>query len=228
MAFLTRRVAVAAIVGVTVVAPVTLAPAAHAAAITPAAAVHRHGCDDQAMTMMARHFAAVLHRLHGPVFEQTFMAEMIPHHAAAAAMARLELARGTHPQLKAMASEIIASQDKEIAQMTRWLRVWYGLTPAQAQARAPAAARNLMAEMESGTHAMMSRLAAVPAGPRFDKAFMRDMIPHHRMAIIQARTVPGHAIHRQLTAMAGQIIASQSAEIAQMRAWLRTWYGTSC
>lgn len=74
---------------------------------------------------------------------------------------------------------------------------------------------------------MIADLARVPAGPRFDRAFMEMMVPHHEMAIIEASTVPGHAIHPQLTAMARQIIASQRAEIRQMRIWLRKWYNAT-
>jgi uncharacterized protein (DUF305 family) len=220
---LTRRAAVAVIAGAAAVAvPTAAAPAA--GAVTAPAFAHRHGCEGQAMVAMAQHFATVLRGLHGPVFEQTFMAEMIPHHAAAVAMARLELARGAHPALKAMARQTIASQEQEIGQMTRWLRAWYGLTPAQAEARAPAAARALMTTMQSGMQAMVSRLSAVPAGPRFDEAFMKDMVAHHEMAIVEAGTVPDRSIHLPLAVMARQIVASQSAEAAQMRAWLRVWY----
>jgi uncharacterized protein (DUF305 family) len=39
--------------------------------------------------------------------------------------------------------------------------------------------------------------------------------------------VPGRAAHRQLITLAQSIVTSQNAEIAQMRTWLRTWYGQS-
>jgi uncharacterized protein (DUF305 family) len=77
------------------------------------------------MLQTARQYAAGLRRLHGAAFEQAFMGAMIPHHAAAVAMARLELTHGSHPQLKALARQIIASQNREIAQMTSWLHTWY-------------------------------------------------------------------------------------------------------
>ena len=34
--------------------------------------------------------------------------------------------RGTHPELKALANDIIKSQDGEIAHMRVWLIEWYG------------------------------------------------------------------------------------------------------
>jgi uncharacterized protein (DUF305 family) len=48
---------------------------------------------------------------------------------AAVAMVRLELTHGSHPQLKALARQIITAQNREIAQMTSWLHTWYH-TPA--------------------------------------------------------------------------------------------------
>ena len=58
--------------------------------------------------------------------DRDFMMMMTPHHQSAVDMAKIELRRGTHPELKAMARDIIESQDREIAQMRTWLKRWYG------------------------------------------------------------------------------------------------------
>ena len=60
------------------------------------------------------------------VQDRDFMLMMTPHHQSAVDMAEIELRRGTHPELKSMARDIIRSQDQEIAQMRTWLRAWYG------------------------------------------------------------------------------------------------------
>lgn len=109
--------------------------------------------------------------------------------------------------------------------MTAWLRAWYGLTPAQAHNRAPAWLRQMQDQMDACTRVMIARLATVPAGHGFDRAFMQDMIAHHQMAVLEAEPVPGRAAHPQLAVLARQIISSQSAEIRQMREWLHAWYG---
>ncbi|WP_169316686.1 DUF305 domain-containing protein [Actinacidiphila oryziradicis] len=126
-----------------------------------------------------------------------------------------------------MARQIIASQTGEITQMTGWLHTWYGVTPAQAQHRAPAGVRRLSATMGTEMNTMTKQLATVPRGSRFDQAFLTGMIAHHKMAVIEARTVAGRADHPQLTALARQIVASQTGEITQMTGWLHTWYGGS-
>jgi len=58
--------------------------------------------------------------------DRDFMVMMTPHHQAAVDMAIIELRRGTRPELKAMARDIIKSQNEEIAQMRTWLKAWYG------------------------------------------------------------------------------------------------------
>jgi uncharacterized protein (DUF305 family) len=50
-----------------------------------------------------------------------FVKGMIPHHQGAVEMARIVLQFGKDPQLKKLARDIIAAQDKEIAFMQQWL-----------------------------------------------------------------------------------------------------------
>lgn len=51
-----------------------------------------------------------------------FARGMIPHHQAAIDMARIVLAHGKDPQMKKLAKEIIAAQEKEIATLNAWLK----------------------------------------------------------------------------------------------------------
>jgi uncharacterized protein (DUF305 family) len=52
--------------------------------------------------------------------DQDFVAMMLPHHQGAVDMARVELQYGHDPKLRHLARDIIAAQDKEIAEMHAW------------------------------------------------------------------------------------------------------------
>lgn len=50
-------------------------------------------------------------------FDPAFLRMMLPHHAGAITMARVELAKGEDPELKTLAKAIISAQEREIQEM---------------------------------------------------------------------------------------------------------------
>ena len=59
-------------------------------------------------------------------FDKEFIEQMISHHQMAIMMAQM-LSRGTkRPEMKQLAENIISAQTKEVNQMRKWYRDWYG------------------------------------------------------------------------------------------------------
>ena len=59
-------------------------------------------------------------------FDKAFIDAMVPHHQGAVAMAKKLLEKSEQPGLHKMAGDIISAQTKEIAQMRKWRKAWYG------------------------------------------------------------------------------------------------------
>lgn len=58
----------------------------------------------------------------------------------------------------------------------------------------------------------------------FDLMFIDMMIPHHEDAVAMAKIALVRAEHEEIRTLAENVIASQTAEIEQMKAWRIAWY----
>ena len=66
----------------------------------------------------------------------------------------------------------------------------------------------------------LAMLEAVPAGPEFDAAFVRHMIPHHQAGIVEFLEPQSRAPHAELRVSASEGITAQAAQVADFRTWL--------
>lgn len=160
-----------------------------------------------------------------------FIVMMIPHHQGAIAMSELALKRARRPEIKALAQRIIRSQSSEIAQMRQWYRQWYGTeVPALSFGGGGGMGMAMGAPgmgMGMGLPGMATSLEVLRVAPDFDRAFIEQMIPHHRMGVMMASHAQWSSQHPQLRELEAAMVRVQSQEIEQMAQWYRQWYGTS-
>lgn len=68
----------------------------------------------------------------------------------------------------------------------------------------------------------------VVAGAEFDRAFIDAMVPHHESALEMARSAKAAGLTEpELEQVADDILATQQAEIDQMKEWRGEWFGSS-
>ena len=144
-----------------------------------------------------------------------FVQMMIPHHEQAIEMSEVILAKdGVDPEIAALAEQIRAAQEPEIALMEQWLDDW-GLPS--------------MGGMDQGmghggmggmaSDAQMAELEAA-SGSEGSPLFLELMIEHHEGAVDMANDVIDDGRSVDVRRLAEQIVTSQTAEISTMRALL--------
>ena len=155
--------------------------------------------------------------------DQRFMTAMIPHHQGAIAMAELALRKARRPEIRALAQRIISSQSQEIGQMRQWYQQWYGAPVPVLEAYAHGGMG--MGMGIGGTSRPGTDLVALSRAQDFDRAFLSEMVAHHRMGVMMAAMAQIHTRHLELLDLEQAMVRVQSSEINQMEAWARQWFG---
>jgi uncharacterized protein (DUF305 family) len=169
--------------------------------------------------------------------DQHFITMMIPHHEQAVQMADLALTRAKHPEIKQLAQAIKKDQVGEIQQMRTWYKAWYGKeVPAMAMNRQQMMRMHQSTIGQGSNQGMMQMsmnhdmkgmevdLEALKNATDFDKEFIRQMIPHHQMAVKMGQMVFSKTTKPEIRKLAQSIIKTQTAQISQMQQWYQAWY----
>ena len=153
--------------------------------------------------------------------DKHFIEQMIPHHDGAIAMAKLALQKAKRPEIKTLATAIIAAQTAEIQSMNGWYQEWFGSTVPKVNTGMMGGGMMSQSGMHMGGQEDMTKLENATD---FDRAFIEEMIPHHQLAIMMANMLQSGTNRPEMQQLAKNIISSQSKEIQQMQAWYVQWY----
>ncbi len=148
----------------------------------------------------------------GSSIDRHFIEQMIPHHNDAITMAQVALTRAKRPEIKTLASAIVTAQTKENNQMRTWYKEWYGQdVPIH------------MGIMHGGMMPGDADFSNLETSTDFDRDFIREMIPHHQMAVMMASMLIGSIERPEMKKLSEDIIEAQTSEIELMRGWYDEW-----
>jgi len=140
----------------------------------------------------------------------TFVKDMKPHHDGALAMAELAPDRASSAEVKDLAARIAAAQGPEIEQLKAFASAW----------EVDLGDGGGHSGMSMGGMAMGQDAETLEplSGAEFDRTFLELMIAHHEGALPMAQVELADGANAQAKQMAQDIVAAQTAEIAEMKA----------
>lgn len=152
--------------------------------------------------------------------EAGFARDMMVHHSQAVEMAEITRQKTVDPEIRALATDIVLTQQAQIGQMQGWLDVW-GLLPTGEQPP--------MAWMGHQVNGPMPGMATLEdlnklreASPQeVDGKFLQLMIPHHQAAIPMAEAVINRTGRPEVRSFAQKVITAQQSEIKEMQKLLQ-------
>jgi uncharacterized protein (DUF305 family) len=161
--------------------------------------LEKHQMPDGSMMHGGQHDMAVI------TSQEQFLNEMIPHHQEAIDTSNLLLKTTTNPDLKNFLTVVVEVQTKEITEMKKWMKDWYGKDYQVKKAYMP----------------MMGDLTSL-SGVIQEMAYVNGMIVHHQGAITMAEQVLKLSdLKPEIAAIAKAIIEVQTKEITVLEGLLQ-------
>ncbi len=124
------------------------------------------------------------------------------HHQSAVEMADMEVKQGRNAQVKALASKIKVSNQKEIKELDQFL------SSHKPQLSSSKLGQKGMEIMHSGTHSMNGNV---------DHDFASMMAQHHQQGIDMARAFLKEGKTEKMKAMANNVVKMQTKEMAELK-----------
>ena len=153
--------------------------------------------------------------------EAGFARDMSAHHAQAVEMAEIVRTRSSDPEVLALATDIVLTQQAQLGQMRGWLDVWR-LPPSRSTTAMAwmghAMPRSAMPGMASRDDVANLRTLDPAAA---EIRFLQLMIPHHRGGVEMAKAIVERTGRAEVRTLADAIVRTQQSEVRNMQAMLR-------
>lgn len=150
----------------------------------------------------------------GKYSDERFIDEMVPHHQGAVEMAEVALDNAEHEEIKQLSENIVSAQESEIEELKDIKQEEFGTSEVPMQ----------MDEGQMEGMGMMEDPQSLADEKPFDKAFIDNMLPHHKSAIQMANVALEESDNPRIKDLAGNIVEGQEREISQMQTWRERWY----
>lgn len=129
---------------------------------------------------------------------------LISHHLTAIDLARQALRESHREEIRSLAEEIIASDERGIAELMTWKQSWFK------------------------DDRKISKFDAVNLGTndnKFDLRFLNALIYHHETAIMTASEISTKSSRNEVLNLADTIKVSLSSGMRSLEQWRADWYG---
>ena len=150
----------------------------------------------------------------GRYSDERFIDAMVPHHQGAVEMAEVALDNAEHGEIRQLSENIIAAQEAEIKELKEIKQEEFGTS------RIP---MTMNADEMKGMGMTIEPRSLADEKP-FDRAFIDNMLPHHRSAIQMAEVARDKSQNPRIEKLATNIVEAQEREISQMKQWRVQWY----
>ena len=148
-----------------------------------------------------------------PSPERAFLSAMVPHHRSAVEMANAAQGRLADPKIREIQDAIAKTQEAEIGQMQR---IHQRLFDEPLEPNDGAHMQLGLSAQEAGMDHMDGATSVGQSPPPADRAFIAEMVPHHRGAVAMAQAVLADTPDGELRKLAEEIVSAQRREIATM------------
>lgn len=156
-------------------------------------------------------------------YDLRFIDAMTLHHQGAVSMAKEAQQKSKRAEIKKLANEIIAAQNKEINQLKQWRKGWYPQASNKSMMYDASQGKMMPMSSEQMKSMMMDKNLG-SADAEFDLRFIDAMIPHHEGAIDMAEDARNKSKQSEIKKLSQNVISSQKSEIEQMKKWRQAWY----